>query len=290
VTTQALALVAPRAVAVSRGIRSRRTPRAAVPVSALSISVLVHAVVIAAGAWIQSGAAVRGLARHASWDAQFEARVVAAPERVDDPIVAPMPPADPLGTVPPDRTGDDARLATFIELADDAPPPAAAPTIAVDGGSQGVARPSEWSPRPSVSAGGFAGLGRGGRRAGGQGRGGVGTGGDGGVSGLVAAPAAVAPPPPPLPVRAEARVLEYVEPHYPDAARRRGLEGVVRVEVDLSADGEVTDVRVVESSGVASFDESALKAVRKWTFAAATLDGAGVATTLALPAIRFRLE
>jgi len=265
-------------------------PRAATRVSALSISVLLHAVVLAAGAWIHSGAAVRGLARHESWDAQFEARVVAAPERADEPVVAPLPLADPLGTVPPDRTGDDASLATFLDEADDEPPPAAAPSIAVDGGSRGVARPVEWSPRPRVSSGGFAGLGHGGRRVGGHGRGGVGTGGDGGVSGEVAAPAVVAPPPPPPPVRVEARVLEVVEPRYPDAARRRGLEGVVRIEVDLSADGEVTDVRVVESSGVVAFDESALRAVRKWTFAAATLDGTGVASTLALPAIRFRLD
>jgi protein TonB len=265
-------------------------PRAATRVSAVSISVLLHVVVIAAGAWIQSGAAVRGLARHSSWDAQFEARVVAAPEPADEPIIGPLPPANPLGTVPPDRTGDDASLATFLEEADDEPPPAAAPTIAVDGGSHGIARPVEWSPRPRVTSGGFVGHGRGGRREGGQGRGGVGTGGEGGVSGEIAVPATVAPPPPPPPVRVEARVLEYVEPRYPDAARRRGLEGVVRVEVDLSADGEVVDVRVVESSGVAAFDEAARKAVRQWTFAAATLDGAGVASTLALPAIRFRLE
>jgi TonB family protein len=46
----------------------------------------------------------------------------------------------------------------------------------------------------------------------------------------------------------------------------------------------------VQSSGVAAFDDAAVAAVRKWRFAAATLDGVAFASTIALPAIRFRLE
>jgi protein TonB len=289
VTTVAPAPFESRA-AFGRAPVAPRPRRRTVRVSALTVSVALHVAALAAGAWIESGATPGAATRESPRDARFEARVVAAPAPEPEIVRPAEPTADPLGTVPPSRAGDDAALATFLDEADDAPPPAAAPTIAVDGGPRGAPRPSEWAPLPRISAGGFAGLGHGGRREGGHGRGGSGAGGDGGsgVAGQAAAPEPVAPPPPP--VRVAARVLEVVEPRYPDAARRRGLEGVVRIEVDLGADGAVVDVRVLESSGVTSFDDAAVRAVRRWRFAPETVDGAGVATTLALPPIRFRLE
>ena len=108
----------------------------------------------------------------------------------------------------------------------------------------------------------------------------------------VAAPQ-VEEPPTPAPrevVRVGARLVSYSHPEYPESARDRGLEGAVRVEVEILADATIGRVRVVESSGVAAFDDAAVAAVRTWRFAAATLDGEAIATTLRLPAIRFRLE
>jgi protein TonB len=106
----------------------------------------------------------------------------------------------------------------------------------------------------------------------------------------VPAPEQSAPPAPPPAVRVDARLLSYAAPEYPEWARDRNLEGAVRVEVEVLADATVGRVRVVQSSGVAAFDDAAVAAVRKWRFAAATLDGVAFATTIALPAIRFRLE
>ena len=91
-------------------------------------------------------------------------------------------------------------------------------------------------------------------------------------------------------VRVDARMLAYSQPEYPEWARDRGLEGSVRVEVEILADATVGAVRVAQSSGVAAFDDAAVAAVRKWRFAAATLDGVAFASTITLPAIRFRLE
>jgi protein TonB len=100
---------------------------------------------------------------------------------------------------------------------------------------------------------------------------------------------APAPTRPPA-VLVRARMLSYSPPEYPEWARDRGLEGFVRVEVEVLADAAVGRVRVVESSGVAAFDDAAVAAVRKRRFAAATLDGVASASTITLPAIRFRLE
>jgi protein TonB len=123
------------------------------------------------------------------------------------------------------------------------------------------------------------------------GRGGDGTGtGDGAAAALVQV---VESPPSPLPappVVVAARVLSYVQPRYPESARDRGIEGVVRCECDVLCDGSVGDVRVVESSGFASLDAAAVAVVKRWTFAAATSDGVAFESTITLPAIRFRLQ
>ena len=49
---------------------------------------------------------------------------------------------------------------------------------------------------------------------------------------------------------------------YPRAARRRGLQGTVIVELVVNASGGVVDVRVARSSGPDVLDDAALKAVR----------------------------
>jgi protein TonB len=55
-------------------------------------------------------------------------------------------------------------------------------------------------------------------------------------------------------------------PPYPAAAREQGLEGVVLLDVRVRADGRVGDVRVKTSSGAGELDESAVTAVKRWTF------------------------
>jgi protein TonB len=75
---------------------------------------------------------------------------------------------------------------------------------------------------------------------------------------------------------------------YPDAARRSGLEGDVRLELEVSASGEVTGSRVVRSAGN-GFDEVAQRLVRRFRFRPATRGGKPVPATVAWT-YKFRLE
>jgi len=71
---------------------------------------------------------------------------------------------------------------------------------------------------------------------------------------------------------------------YPPVARRRGWEGQVVLSFVVDRDGSVRDVAVLESSGKALLDRSAMKAVRK----AAPFPRPPVAVEVKIP-ISFRL-
>ena len=78
-------------------------------------------------------------------------------------------------------------------------------------------------------------------------------------------------------------------PNYPEASRRRGEQGVVRVELLVDPNGRVVDVRVLESSGFSALDAEAIKAVRDWRFRPAQRGGLPVAGSITT-AVHFRLE
>ena len=63
------------------------------------------------------------------------------------------------------------------------------------------------------------------------------------------------------------QVIRRPQPVYPPEAMRAGIEGRVRVLVDVNADGTVKDVRVGRSAPAGVFDEAALTAVREMRFA-----------------------
>lgn len=106
-------------------------------------------------------------------------------------------------------------------------------------------------------------------------------------------------PAPPAPAPAEAENAARVDPvpdptaspqpNYPTAALRRGMEGVVTLLVTVDADGKVTRVRVLESSGHGLLDRAAQDGVRKWRFTPATENGVAVPGAARVP-IRFRLQ
>lgn len=61
--------------------------------------------------------------------------------------------------------------------------------------------------------------------------------------------------------------LVLARPVYPEVARRWGYEGLVVVEIFVSADGEVEKVSLLESSGYEVLDQTVLRTVgRKWAF------------------------
>ncbi len=73
------------------------------------------------------------------------------------------------------------------------------------------------------------------------------------------------------------RPLQFVSgdgPSYPEQASRDGVEGYVVVGYDVTSDGSVTNVSVVESRPAGVFDEAAMAAIRQWRFNPPIRDGA----------------
>jgi protein TonB len=77
-------------------------------------------------------------------------------------------------------------------------------------------------------------------------------------------------------------------PTYPENARRRGQQGRVVIQVNVSAEGRALSASVAQSSGFASLDTAALTAVERCRFDPATRGGAPVAWVYTLPVL-FRL-
>ena len=76
---------------------------------------------------------------------------------------------------------------------------------------------------------------------------------------------------------------------YPAAAREQGIEGYVVVRYDVTVDGVVTNVSVVESEPPGVFDEAAVAAVTAWRFAAPTVKGVAQAAPARTSRLDFKL-
>jgi TonB family protein len=83
-------------------------------------------------------------------------------------------------------------------------------------------------------------------------------------------------------------VIRRVVPHYPALSVRHREEGTVSLRALVDSGGRVSDVRVEHTSGFARLDESAMHAVRQWTFAP-TAQIAGSAGTWGRLELRFTL-
>jgi periplasmic protein TonB len=77
-------------------------------------------------------------------------------------------------------------------------------------------------------------------------------------------------------------------PKYPRMAQRLGVEGSVLLRLAIDASGKLTGVEVLNGAGN-GFDEEAVQAVKRSTFAPAVLNGRPV-RCLALLKIRFQLS
>jgi TonB family protein len=86
------------------------------------------------------------------------------------------------------------------------------------------------------------------------------------------------------------KIVDMVQPKYPEVARKAGAEGKVLLDVLVMADGSVGKVIIKE--GVPEFPslaESAVEAVRQWRFEAGTKDGEPADVQVIIP-IQFRLD
>lgn len=82
--------------------------------------------------------------------------------------------------------------------------------------------------------------------------------------------------------------LKNLEREYPLAARRRGQQGTVLLNVTVNAMGHVTEISLKESSGFELLDQAALRAVRMWEFEPARVGSQRVESRLEVP-VRFKL-
>jgi len=109
------------------------------------------------------------------------------------------------------------------------------------------------------------------------------------------APAVPRPPVPAAPAAPEAApglveaaaVATRVEPSYPEAARRLGIEGIVELEVSIDASGRVAEVEVTRGLPM-GLSDAAVEAVRKWTWRPARTPSGPVASRRTVR-IRFTL-
>jgi TonB family protein len=84
------------------------------------------------------------------------------------------------------------------------------------------------------------------------------------------------------------KTLKTERPLYPRMAREQGWHGKVVLRARITAEGTVRDATVQESSGFPILDDSAVQAIKAWSFEPAKNGEFAVATTVALP-IRFDL-
>lgn len=75
---------------------------------------------------------------------------------------------------------------------------------------------------------------------------------------------------------------------YPAWAKKAGIEGVVRLQVDIDPQGQVTDIRLENDDAHPALREAAITSVRQWRFTPQTQDGEVIPATLSIP-IRFQL-
>lgn len=85
----------------------------------------------------------------------------------------------------------------------------------------------------------------------------------------------------------EGRILRGIESCYPEISRRRGEEGIVRINLYINHQGHMERTGITQSSGYARLDRCAEQAVNKALREEKLNRAAGV---LALPPIHFRLR
>jgi TonB family protein len=81
--------------------------------------------------------------------------------------------------------------------------------------------------------------------------------------------------------RTERKIATKVEPVYPELAKRMNVKGIVKLEVVVRPNGTVRSTKVVGGNPV--LIDSAIDAVRKWKFEAASGETTGVVDVLFEP-------
>jgi TonB family protein len=75
-----------------------------------------------------------------------------------------------------------------------------------------------------------------------------------------------------VPTSFEAKLLNSINPVYPNLAKRRGLEMEVKVDFTIDRDGKVKDINFSQQSKLIYFKSAIRSAIRKWRFSPATIN------------------
>ena len=77
-------------------------------------------------------------------------------------------------------------------------------------------------------------------------------------------------------------------PTYPLIARKKGWEGKVIIQADIDKEGNVSKIKILESSGFKVLDNVSLKTLKKWKFTPARIGNEFVNDSLRIP-VKFQL-
>jgi len=80
-----------------------------------------------------------------------------------------------------------------------------------------------------------------------------------------------------------------VPPPYPRKAALQGIEGWVRLAVEIDARGRVLGVRVLDAEPRGVFEQTAIDAIRRWSWKPAIIDGRPIEQTV-VQELNFRLD
>jgi TonB family protein len=83
------------------------------------------------------------------------------------------------------------------------------------------------------------------------------------------------------------KLLTKVNPVYPEAARKAGIQGVVLVEAKIDEKGDVVAVKVVKS--IPELDQAAIDAVKQWKYEPVLIEGKPVGVVFTVT-IKFALQ
>ena len=72
-------------------------------------------------------------------------------------------------------------------------------------------------------------------------------------------------------------------PAYPLIARKKGWEGRVLIQAEIDREGNVSKIKVLESSGYKVLDNSSLETLKKWKFTPAKIGNKFVDDTVNIP-------
>lgn len=83
--------------------------------------------------------------------------------------------------------------------------------------------------------------------------------------------------------------ISRIPPVYPLRARRKGLEGWVRVTFEIDTSGYVENLQILEAEPPGIFDKSVIKCVSRWRYKPGTVESVPVRTTMETT-VRFEME